>query len=356
MAFRTLKKLRKQPNPQLYKGKSEQTERVKPQQVQAGFRHKAEVLSDHFRIESQERGFMIKKQRRKKSELSGLKSKGIQFSSGKKTESPAFPGKLFLKKRLVTSHKGDNGKVLVVGGSSDYVGAVYLAAEAALRSGADGVTVVAPEKTAWALNCLDPDLITVKVKGTHFTPGSVSKVAEIAETFDVLLVGNGLGIMSGTAKFAEDLCRRVEGLKVIDADAIKAVRLQETVNSVFTPHRKEFEILLLNSGCTEKNFMRFIGNNVILVKGAVDRIFSGKGTAYNRTGHPGMTVGGTGDVLSGIVAGLLAQEKNPWKAAVAAAFVNGTIGQRLAKKYGYGYKASDMLELIGKEVYGLYGR
>ena len=100
----------------------------------------------------------------------------------------------------------------------------------------------------------------------------------------------------------------------------------------------------------KKNIQRIIGNNVIIVKAAVDKIISKNKIAYNKTGHPGMTVSGTGDVLAGLTAGMLAQNKDLWKSAVASAHVNGSIGQKLSKKFGYGFTASDMLNLIGKEV------
>ena len=263
--------------------------------------------------------------------------------------------KISIKKRSGTSHKGENGRILVVGGSIDYAGAVYLAAEAAFRSGADGVTVIAPGKVAWALNCMSPDLVTVKAKGGYFSSGSVNKVVKLSENFDVTLIGNGIGRNPETLKFAAKVCRKVKGFKVLDADAIKAVRLQDLDNSILTPHRKEFEILLSNSKCNENDFRGNLGNNVRLLKGPVDRIISRNKTAFNRTGHPGMTVSGTGDVLAGLTAGILAQEKNLWKAAVAAASVSGKTGKKLSRKHGHGYKASDMLELIGKEVYRFHG-
>ena len=263
--------------------------------------------------------------------------------------------RISLKKRSGTSHKGENGRVLAIGGSIDYVGAVYLAAEAAFRSGADCVTAVAPQKAAWALNCLSPDLVTVKTKGNYFTAGSVNKIARLSGNFDVVLLGNGIGRRPETMTFAAEVCKKVRGFKVIDADAIKAVKLQDLADSIITPHGQEFETLLSNSGCTEKNVKSKMGNNVILLKGATDKIVSRDKSTLNMTGHPGMTVAGTGDVLAGIAAGILAQEKDPWKAAAAAACVSGRIGARLGKKYGFGYKASDMLELIGKEVYRLHG-
>lgn len=260
-----------------------------------------------------------------------------------------------LRKRAGNSHKGENGRILVVGGSIDYAGAVYLAAMAALRSGADNVTVAAPEKVAWVVNTLSPDLITVKFRGDYFTQAAAAKIAALSEKFDVVVIGNGIGTRDETKKFAAMLASRIKSFKVIDADAIKAIRLQDVSNAIITPHKKELEMLLRNSGCTEAGVREKIGSNVILLKGAVDKIISKNKIAYNKTGNPGMTVSGTGDVLAGLAAGLLAQEKDLWKAAVAAAYINGKIGDILFRKHCYGFTASDMLELVGKEVYRLYG-
>lgn len=261
---------------------------------------------------------------------------------------------IHLRKRARDSHKGENGRVLLVGGSVDYAGAVYLAAMAALRSGVDNVTVAAPEKVAWVINSLSPDLITVKFKGEFFAAASAKKIVALSKKFDVVVIGNGIGTRKETKKFAAEVIRKAKSFKVVDADAIKAVRLQDVSNAIITPHRREFEILLKNSGCGEDAVRRLIGNNVIIVKGAVDKIISKDKTAFNRTGNAGMTVSGTGDVLAGLAAGILAQEKGLWKAAVAAAYVSGKIGDSLFKKRGYGFTASDMLELVGKEVLRLY--
>ena len=110
-----------------------------------------------------------------------------------------------LPRRSPDSHKGDNGKVLVVGGSKEYAGAVALAGLAALRSGADLVNIVAPENAAWAANCYSPDLITSKIKGEHFREEDAKIVFDLMEKFDVLLVGNGTGLSNQTKKF----CKKV---------------------------------------------------------------------------------------------------------------------------------------------------
>ena len=256
-------------------------------------------------------------------------------------------------RRRKFSHKGENGRVLVVGGSDDYPGAVFLAGSAAYRSGVDNVTVVAPSKVAWVVNCLSPDFMTIKLNANEFRQGSVKRVVGLARSFDAVLIGNGIGTGKETKKFVVEIVRKIKVPKVIDADAIKAVSLKRVSNAIITPHGREFEALLRNSGCTEESFRECLGDNVLISKGRVDRVVSVKRTVVNGTGHEGMTVAGTGDVLAGLAAGILAQEKNLWKSAVAAAYVNGKIGERLSRKYGFGYVASDMLELIGKEVFKL---
>ena len=274
---------------------------------------------------------------------------------------------LKLKKREKGSHKGQNGRVLVVAGSIDYVGTAYLAGMAAFRSGVDAVVVAAPEKVAWAVNCLSPDFITKKFKGDFFTAAAVRQIVEMSKKFDVTLIGNGIGKDAQTLKFAAAACRMIKGPKVIDADAISAVRLQDVQNAIFTPHKAEYDVLMRNSNLGMDTPLRTVqtavGSNVLLIKGYpaikkqhVDAIVSRSKVAYNKTGNAGMTVGGTGDVLAGLTAGLLAQEKDLFKAACAAAYANGKAGDLLKQKYGWGFTASDLLEklpVVLKRLYGL---
>ncbi|MBI2176469.1 NAD(P)H-hydrate dehydratase [Candidatus Woesearchaeota archaeon] len=260
-----------------------------------------------------------------------------------------------LKKRKPDSHKGENGRVLVVAGSIDYVGAAYLAGMAAFRSGVDAVVVAAPEKVAWAINCLSPDFITKKFRGDFFTAATAKEIVEMSKKFDVTLIGNGVGKSIETLKFAAAVCRKIESTKVIDADAISAVRMQEVQNAIFTPHHAEYDLLLRNSHCSEKRLQTVIGTNVILLKGRIDAIIAKGKTAYNRTGNAGMTVGGTGDVLAGLTAGILAQEKDLFKAAAAAAYVNGKAGDLLLREYGYGFTASDLLQELPAVLKQLWG-
>lgn len=273
-----------------------------------------------------------------------------------------------LPKRRKDSHKGDNGLVLVVGGSKDFVGAVALAGLAALRSGCDLVKVIAPEKVAWAINTYSPDLITKKFHSEIFLPKHFNLVKKEMNKFDVLLIGNGIGLRNETKKFCKKTIQEINKLKVIDADAIKSISMGNIENSIITPHAKELEYFLKNSNVqksiiekinNEKNIIKksqqikkatqkFLNkNNIILLKGKIDIIVSKNKIFYNKTGNAGMTKGGTGDVLAGLCAGFLAQSKDLLQSAINAAYFNGLIGDiLLKKKKGFTYLASDMVEEI----------
>ena len=256
----------------------------------------------------------------------------------------------FLKKR--GEKKGENGKVLVIGGSKDYIGAPALAGLAALRTGIDLVVIAAPEKTAWLINSYSPDLITKKFEGDFFNWDNVKDIIELAEEFDAVLIGNGLGLEESTKDFVREVVERTTTPLVIDADAIKALAGAEVDNAIFTPHEKEFEILTgdkLPKDLKEKAASIHVYAKkrlVFLLKGPTDIIASNTEIKYNKTGNNAMSIGGTGDVLAGITAGLLAQSKDLFNSAYYAAQLNGAIGDELLKKKGIGFTASDIIPLI----------
>ena len=188
--------------------------------------------------------------------------------------------------------------------------------------------------------------------------------------FDVLLIGNGIGLKNDTKEFCRKTIKNIEKFKVIDADAIKSISMDDAENSIITPHSKELEYFLINSKINkniikkiliEKNFFakskliqkitqRFLDkNNIILLKGRIDAIISKNKIYYNKTGNEGMTKGGTGDVLAGLCAGFLAQSNDLLQSAINAAYFNGLIGDiLLKKKKGFTFLASDMVEEIGR--------
>ncbi len=258
-----------------------------------------------------------------------------------------------LKKHKKSSHKGDNGRLLIIGGSIDYVGAIILAGSAAFATGVDIVTIAAPSKVAWAINCFDPNFITKKFKGDYFKSIQAKEVIKLSEKFDAVLIGNGLGERKTTLSFTKKICK-IQKPKVIDADALKAIKLQDVSNTILTPHKKELEILLKNSKLKQNQIKKHIGSNALLIKDKTDKIISKHKTYLNKTGNEGMTVAGTGDVLAGLCAGFLAQGYPLIKAACYSAFINGYVGDLIYKEKGVALKASDIIETLPYVIRGFY--
>lgn len=252
-----------------------------------------------------------------------------------------------LKKRKQNSHKGQNGIILIIAGSKDFPGAAFLATQAlaSLRAGNDLTILACPEKVAWAINSLNPDIITVKLKGDYLNLKHYKTIKRYIDKSDIILIGNGISQNKQTQKLVKKIIKTTKP-KVIDADAIKAISLKEVDNSIITPHKKEFEILLKNSGLTKKNYRKHLKNNIILLKGPIDYIISKNKIKTNKTGNAGMTIGGTGDILAGLAAGL-ATKTTLFNAAYLAAKLNGKIGDKLKNS---NFIASDFLALIGKEA------
>ncbi len=253
---------------------------------------------------------------------------------------------LKLPDRDPDSKKGDNGSVLVIGGSKEYVGTVALAGLAALRSGADWVTVAVPEKVGWAINALTPNLVVEKCDCEFFSEEHAQAMLKLEEKFDIVLIGNGIGLGSG--KFVKKFVRNSSRPLVVDADGIKPIAIDDVDNSILTPHKKEFEMLLENSGIKDKKeLQQRMRNNVVIITGRVDEIITRDNIYYNKTGNAGMTKGGTGDVLAGLAAGFYAQTKDALMSAKLAAYYNGLAGDiLLGKKKGFTYLASDLVDEI----------
>ena len=243
--------------------------------------------------------------------------------------------------------------MLCIGGSEDYPGAPYLAVNAAisaLRSGVDLVTIASPKKVAYAINALNPDIISKKFDCTYFTQRQSSEIVELSKLYDCILIGPGIGQEKQTALFVNEVIKEIDKPTVIDADAIKVIKLQNISNSILTPHIKELEILLQNSNISineDKELQKYLMTNVLLLKNNIDTIISDTKINYNKTGNPGMTVGGTGDILSGLAAGFIAQKNNLLDSASAAAYLSGYIGDQLFEQFGYSFIASDFLDRIG---------
>lgn len=281
----------------------------------------------------------------------------------KELEKYAGPGDvaLALRRRVPESRKGDYGRLLVIGGSETFSGAPALVALAALRTGVDLVYVAAPWKTAHDISAMSPDLITIKLDGDHLNITNIPPLRTYVERADAVVLGPGLGLHTETKdavktliEIAESACKPL----LLDADGLKAFaefKRKLTVPSVLTPHAGEYTIMTgrklpenLTDKASEVQKTAAELSAVLLLKGPVDIIADEKRLKLNFTGNPGMTVGGTGDVLSGIVGAFLAQDADPFEAAVAGAFVNGVAGDFVFEEKGYHMVASDLLEWIPK--------
>ncbi|WP_297090444.1 NAD(P)H-hydrate dehydratase [Thermococcus sp.] len=264
--------------------------------------------------------------------------------------------KFALRKR--GEHKGQNGKLLVIGGSEDYFGAPYLASKAASYL-VDLVYLAMPEYSARRIS--DPDLILRPVGERNLAPEHVPELLRLAEKVDAVVIGPGIGPREETKAFVREFVKRCEKPLVIDADGLKAVAEDLSVlkgkTFVLTPHAGEFKLLfgVKSAGSlTEKAELvmqkaQKIGG-VILLKGAYDIISDGKTWKYNRTGNRGMTTGGTGDVLAGLVGALLALGNEPLRSASVGAFLNGLAGDMVKEELGENFTALEVAKKVPHAV------
>lgn len=259
-------------------------------------------------------------------------------------------------KRKPDSHKGDNGRIMILGGSIDFFGAPILAGLGALYSGADLVHVFVPECNFDSARATTPDLLFHPFAGNYFNRKSLEKILEFSRGCDVILIGPGLGEHEETQQALLDLIPRLLIPTVLDADAIQILReikkfpLPQKI--VITPHHTEFEKMIgkplkISTPVEQKtSYVRTIATDLdinILLKGPQSFIASEEGEiSTNTNGNAGMTVGGSGDVLGGVVASLIGQGTKPADACKIASYVLGKAGENLFKEKHYSYSASDL--------------
>ncbi len=254
------------------------------------------------------------------------------------------------------SHKGENGAVLTIGGGS-YTGAPALAAMAALKTGADLSFVFTPRRVWKMVASFSPDMIVMPLDGDFLQAEHSPMIREFLGRVDAVVIGPGLGNREETKEFAADVIDEGISLNkkmVVDADAIRAFGERKcNGNIVITPHAGEFKeltgITLPDELEERKEIVKKEAKRrgcTILLKGAVDIISNGENLKINHIHNEGMTVGGTGDVLSGIIGSLLSKDVPTYNAARMGAFMNGTAGNLAFEKKGYGMTASDVIHEI----------
>lgn len=252
-----------------------------------------------------------------------------------------------LHKPQPKSHKGMNGKLLIIAGSDEYHGALLFAAKTASRI-VDIVYIASTAENNEIVRKLKPKL-------ADFIPLStcdVDRIVDAAKKTDAILVGPGLGVSEETKIITNSILQELRTKKVIlDADALKVLDKKLLhQNCILTPHKGEFRKLFGEQGTREsvKKMARKY-NCTIVLKGAVDYVCSPNECKINTAGNAGMTKGGTGDVLSGLIAALAAKNDS-FLAASAGVFINGLAADRLKKKVSFYYNASDLINEIPKTI------
>ena len=263
--------------------------------------------------------------------------------------------KKFISPRKSSSRKGDNGIVLVVGGSYIYHGAPILASIAALRCGTDLVYTCVPKINVAPTRAISPNLIVIPLVDQKLTRGAVNKlIGALPRNLDSATIGMGLAIQDRNSLLllVESLLNRDVRLS-LDASALlpEVLPLLKNKNVVVTPHAGEFKRLFGESPPNSKTQrIKLVEKNAkeygitVLLKGATDIVSNGSITYLYEKKTPAMTVGGTGDVLSGLVAGLLSKSRNTLESAAAATFINGLAGKSTQKKLGLHMTSMDLLD------------
>lgn len=269
-----------------------------------------------------------------------------------------------LRPRPKSGHKGTFGHLLIVAGSEGKTGAALLAAHAALRSGCGLVTMAVPAALNPIFEAALPEAMTVPMPHSEktFSEADFDLITTLAENKEAVVMGPGLGLELETGELVRRLHRRLKQPVVFDADALNLLAQRPLCMAgsagprVLTPHPGEMARLMgiKDIGVVQADRLRAAswqngaeikdGNEIITVlKGAGTVVCSSKGRwAVNSSGNSGLAVGGTGDVLAGLIGGLLAQGHPPWDAAAAGVFLHGLAGDLLAETKSRGFTASEL--------------
>jgi ADP-dependent NAD(P)H-hydrate dehydratase len=259
--------------------------------------------------------------------------------------------------RLESSKKGDNGTVLVVGGSRIYHGAPILASLAALRSGTDLVYTAVPRSNIVVTRSASPNIIALPLPDDKLTTGSANRLmAMLPKRADSAAVGMGMSISKPEALIALVKQLKSDGTRLLlDASALIPEVLKEIsrTDTIITPHAGEYKRIFSgeDAGTTEEERISNVNRLAkqygitIVLKGWIDVISDGQHVVINKVHNCAMTVGGTGDILSGLTAGFLTKLK-PFDASILGVYFNGVAGNLVYSKMGLHMSASDLVEYL----------
>lgn len=256
------------------------------------------------------------------------------------------------------AHKGDFGKILLLCGSRGYTGAAALAAMGALRSGA-GLVFLGVPKSIYAIEAVkltESIVFPLPDENGMLSGAAVPQILERLPRMDAVLIGPGLGQSAGTLAAVKAVLERFDGPVVVDADGINILAAHKDIlrgraaSTILTPHDGEFArlggVVGNDRAAAAENMARQLGC-IMLLKGHETVITDGVETYINHTGNPGMAVGGSGDVLAGILVSLLGQGIAPLEAAACGAWLHGAAGDLCAARMGqYGMLPGDMVSAL----------
>lgn len=272
-----------------------------------------------------------------------------------------------LPKRMKDTHKGDYGKVGIVGGSTGMIGSVYMSSMSALRTGSGLVYSFVPKAISEAMQIKSVENIVVPLEDSgqgSFGESSFSGIEDRLQSLDVLAVGPGIGRSPETFRFLEHLVENFKGSLVVDADGIYHLKGLKSMigefdgNIVITPHMAEFANFLgVDLDELERNRETYaveVASKyglIVVLKGYNTLVTDGNEIYVNRTGNPGMATAGSGDVLTGIIASLIGQGKGLLDSAKLGVYLHGLSGDIASQSKGeYGLIARDIIESIPEAI------
>lgn len=275
-----------------------------------------------------------------------------------------------LLKRKPNTHKGDYGHVLIIGGSVGLSGAVCLSAKAALRSGAGLVTVGVPNSlnSIFEMKLTEAMSLPLADKGGALSQEAFSSIKSFLKKVDLIVLGPGAGLGAATKRLIVRIVKEIDKPMIVDADALTALASnlevllkRKTKTLILTPHLGEFSRLVkldlgkikkVRKELVKKFALRY--NLILVLKGNRTLVSDGQRTFENSTGNPGMATAGTGDVLSGIISGLLSQGIDQFQAAKLGVYLHGLAGDYAAGSQTQNCLiASDIIECLPSAVKSL---
>lgn len=270
-----------------------------------------------------------------------------------------------LPQRPADAHKGDFGRVLLIGGSQGMSGAITLAALAALRGGSGLVTVAVPAGIQQVVARQEPSYMTAGLPQDgegQFASGALAAIDDQLSTYDAVGCGPGMGQSAAAGELARQLYNSLGAPLVMDADALNVLagefsRLQPAGARILTPHPGEFRRLagrdFDDRAASEQAARQWAADHrlVLVLKGQRTLITDGESSFNNQTGNPGMATGGCGDVLTGLIVALLGQGLAPLAAARLGVYLHGLAGDLAAEAVGeVSLIASDLLEQLPRAI------